>query len=140
MFKLVSCMVAGAIVLAPLLPAQAGGYYRSSGFGVSIGTPGFGVSVGAPFGRYRGFRNEIIPRRSFYDPYIYPNGYQNGYYPGGVYSPGFGSSTVIVAPRAVIINPGYSNYYNGANCGSVIYGSPIASPVPVDPFTGLACR
>ncbi|MGG6269671.1 hypothetical protein ACQ4M3_30290 [Leptolyngbya sp. AN03gr2] len=139
MFKLISAVVAGAIVLAPLLPAHADSYrVRSTRFGVTVGTPGFGISIGNR-ARYRPFRNEVILRRSFYNPYkpIYPNTYN----PGRVYSPGFGSP-VIVAPRArtVIINRGNDNYYRSSYCGSVIYGSPIASPIPVDPFTGLACR
>lgn len=140
MFKLIAGLVAGAVILAPLLPAHADSYrVRSRGFGVTVGTPGFGISIGTPYGgRYRPFRNEVILRRSFYDPYkpIYPN----TYYPGRVYSPGFGSP-VIVAPRArtVIINRG-NDHYRSSYCGSVIYGSPIASPIPVDPFTGLACR
>ncbi|BAU14040.1 hypothetical protein LEP3755_45840 [Leptolyngbya sp. NIES-3755] len=138
MFKLISAMVAGAIVFAPLLPAHADSYrVRSSGFGVTIGTPGIGISIGSPYGRgYRPFRNEVILRRSGFDPYVYPD----RYYPGSIYSPGFGTP-VIVAPRArtVIINRD-NDYYRSAYCGSVIYGSPIASPIPVDPFTGLACR
>lgn len=148
MFKLISCtvagLVAGAIVLAPSLPAQAG--FRSSGFGVSIGSPSFGVSIGTPYGgNYRPYRNQVILRRSFYDPY---RPYYPGVYSPGFYSPNFPDSRVIVVPRTVIVNPGYNNYprhnnypgYNSAYCGSVIYGSPIASPIPVDPFTGLACR
>ncbi|GAP94917.1 hypothetical protein [Leptolyngbya sp. NIES-2104] len=140
MFKLISGLVAGTIVLAPLLPARADYGYRSTGFGITVGTPRIGIRVGTPYsGRYRPFRNEVILRRSFYDPYkpIYPN----SYYPGRVYSPGFGSP-VIVAPRArtVIIDRGNNNDYRSSYCGSVIYGSPIASPIPVDPFTGLACR
>lgn len=148
MFKLISCLVAGAVVLAPMLPAQAGYHrIRSSGFGVQVGSPSFGFSVGNYNDRYRRYPNEVIIRRSFYDR-------DRSYYPGvnspGFYSPGFPNSTVIVVPRTVILNPGYNNYnyrnynqrnYNNhANCGSVIYGSPIASPIPVDPFTGLACR
>ncbi len=152
MFKLISGLVAGAgtfacaigIVLAPMLPAHAGYGFRSGGFGVSIGSPSFGVSIGNGYNnRYRPYRNEVIPRRSFYDPYrpVYPNVYSPGFY-----SPEFPSPTVIVVPRTVIVNPGYDNYnhnynYNNSDsCGSVIYGSPIASPVPVDPFSGLACR
>ncbi|MBE9011585.1 hypothetical protein IQ250_15355 [Pseudanabaenaceae cyanobacterium LEGE 13415] len=139
MFKLIAGLVAGAVILAPLSPAHAQSYRtRSTGFGVTIGSPGIGISIGTPYDRgYRPFRNEVILRRSGFDPYIY----SNPYYPGSIYSPGFGSP-VIVAPRArtVIINRGNDNYYRSAYCGSVIYGSPIASPIPVDPFTGLACR
>jgi len=137
MFKLISAVVAGAIVLAPLLPAHADSYrVRSRGFGVTVGTPGFGISIGSPYGRrYRPFRNEVFLRRSGFDPF-----YRDRYYPNTIYSPGFGTP-VIVAPRArtVIINRG-NDRYRSAYCGSVIYGSPIASPIPVDPFTGLACR
>ncbi|MCU0551982.1 MAG: hypothetical protein MUC48_21810 [Leptolyngbya sp. Prado105] len=144
MFKLISGLVAGVIVLAPMLPAQAG-FGRSSGFGVTIGSP-------ASFGVYRS-----IDR--------YPRGFHRRYSPRGrnvmirdrrgYYSRDrdvmirdrksyFGSPrtrTVIVNPRVrtVIVNPGY-RYDRRSNCGSVIYGSPIASPIPVDPYTGLACR
>jgi hypothetical protein len=45
---------------------------------------------------------------------------------------------VIVVPRTVIVNPGYSNSI--PNCGTTIYGSSISSPIPVNPYTGLACR
>ncbi|MBW4524976.1 MAG: hypothetical protein KME18_07230 [Phormidium tanganyikae FI6-MK23] len=136
MFKFISCLVASAIVLAPMLPAHAGYHrIRSSGFGVSIGSPSFGFSIGTPYGgNYRPYRNRVVPRRSFYDPYrrVYPNVYSPR-----VYSPGFRNPTVIVVPRTVIVNPGYNR---SSYCGSVIYGSPISSPIPVDPFTGLACR
>ena len=139
MFKIISAFVAGAIVLAPFLPARADFGIRSSGFGVSIGAPStFGFTVGTPYGYHPGYRERVIIRNSINDPF-------NSYYPG-VYSPGFNSSgfpssTVIVAPRArtVIVNPGFNNSYR-PTCGSVVYGSPIVSPIPVDPFTGLACR
>ncbi|MER3477523.1 MAG: hypothetical protein C4287_14825, partial [Leptolyngbya sp. ERB_1_2] len=125
MFKLISCIVIGAVVLAPLSPAHAG--FRSSGFGVSIGSPSFGVSIGTPYGRnYRPYRNQVILRRSFYDPY---RPYYPGVYSPGFYSPNFPGSRVIVVPRTVIVNPDDNNYpgynnYNRTYCGSVIYGSP----------------
>jgi hypothetical protein len=139
MFKLISGLVAGAIVLAPMLPAWAGGFgHRSSGFGITIGSPSsFGVR--SSFGRYpRGFQRGYYPyggsgvviRSTINKPYY-------NYGQPGYYSPRFPTRSVIVAPRVrtVIVNPGYRS-----NCGSVIYGSPIASPIPVDPYTGLACR
>lgn len=139
MFKLISCLVASSIVLAPMLPAQAGFGIRSSGFGVTIGTPssfGVGVRRGFNHGRYP-YGNGVIIRSTIGNPYYNYGNYQRP----GYYSPGFPNSTVIVAPRVrtVIVNPGYQNRYR-SNCGSVIYGSPIASPIPVDPYTGLACR
>jgi hypothetical protein len=58
------------------------------------------------------------------------------------------SSTIIVRPNArtrnVIIGP--NGFYNGgfykgtSQCSTAIYGSPIPSPIPVNPYTGLACR
>ncbi|MBD2079019.1 hypothetical protein [Leptolyngbya sp. FACHB-17] len=147
MFKLISCIVAGAIVLAPLLPAQAGYRTRSSGFGVTIGSPSsFGVPSGFSGGTfYRGspgYNRQIIirtPSNGYYN-----NGYyNNGYYSPGFYPPAFPGSTVIVAPRArrVIVNPGFGfGNYTLPSCGTAIYGSPIPSPIPVNPYTGLACR
>jgi hypothetical protein len=138
MFKLISCLVAGSIVLVPFLPARADFGARSSGFGVSIGAPSpFGFSSSTPYGNDSGLGNRVILRSTLSDPY---NSYYPGVYSPGFYSPGFSSSTVIVAPRArtVIVNPGYNN--DRPTCGSAIYGSPIASPIPVNPFTGLACR
>lgn len=138
MFKLISGFVAGSIILAPLLPAQAGYGIQSSGFGVSIGAPTtFGFSVGTPYGYESGYGNRVYVRGSIDTPY---SPYYPGVYSPGFYSPSFPSSTVIVAPRAqtVILNPGFSD--DRQNCGSVIYGSPIVSPIPVNPYTGLACR
>jgi hypothetical protein len=142
MFRLISGLVAGAILLAPILPARADFGIRSSSFGVTIGTP-------SSFGQH--------PRR-FHRSY-YPYGgsgvvirstIDNSYYNYGqpeYYSPGFPTRTVIVAPkvRTIILNPVYPNNYYPNNsyrqgCGSVIYGSPISSPIPVDPYTGVACR
>jgi hypothetical protein len=68
-------------------------------------------------------------------------------YPSGFSSP-YPSSTVIVRPnartRTVIISPnGFYNsgFYKGTSqCSTAIYGSPIPSPIPVNPYTGLACR
>ncbi|NJR48615.1 MAG: hypothetical protein HC780_02725 [Leptolyngbyaceae cyanobacterium CSU_1_3] len=68
--------------------------------------------------------------------------------------------TPIIRPRTVIINPdgysgryygggyrsryrdGYSRrgYYGTQSCGTMILGSPISSPIPVNPITGTACR
>jgi hypothetical protein len=67
--------------------------------------------------------------------------------------------TPIIRPRTVIINPdGYSDryyrggyrsryrdgysrrYYGNQSCGTMILGSPIPSPIPVNPITGIACR
>ncbi|MBD1843098.1 hypothetical protein H6F89_06695 [Cyanobacteria bacterium FACHB-63] len=177
MFKLISCMVAGAVALAPMLPAQAGYGVRSSGFGVSIGTssrfgapsrypgeifyrnsPGYNgrVIIRTPNNGYYnspGYNGQVIirtPNNGYYNsPGYYNNGYyNNGYYAPGYYSPGFfppvvPGSTVIVTPRArkVIVNPGFGfGNYTLPACGSAIYGSPIASPIPVNPYTGLACR
>ena len=145
MFKLISGLVAGAIILAPLFPAQAGYRDRSSGFGVSIGAPStFGVSIGTPYGYESGYRNRVYTRGPIDVPY---SSYFPGSYSPGYYSNGFSGSTVIVAPRAqtVILNPGFNTYPSspnnyGQNCGGVIYGSPIVSPIPVNPYTGLACR
>lgn len=134
MFKLISCLVASSIVLAPMLPAQAGFGIRSSGFGITIGTPSsFGVQRRFHRNQYP-YGNRVILRNTIGNPY-YPYGHP------GYYSPGFPNSSVIVAPRVrtVIVNPGYRNRYR-SNCGSAIYGSPIASPIPVNPYTGLACR
>jgi hypothetical protein len=136
MFKLISGLVAGAIVLAPMLPARADFGIRSSGFGVTIGTPSsFGRHPGRFHRSYYPYGGSGVVIRSTID-----NPYYN-YGQPGYYSPGFPTRTVIVAPRVrtVILNPVYPSGYR-SNCGSVIYGSPIASPIPVDPYTGLACR
>ncbi|MBD1858252.1 hypothetical protein Q2T42_04160 [Leptolyngbya boryana CZ1] len=142
MYRLISGLVAGAILLAPVLPARADFGIRSSSSGVTIVThPSFGQHP-------RGFR------RSYY-PYggsgvVIRSTIDNSYYNYGqpkYYSPGFPTRTVIVAPkvRTIILNPVYPNnpYPNNSyrqGCGSVIYGSPISSPIPVDPYTGVACR
>lgn len=137
MFRLISGLVAGAILLAISEPARADFGIRSSGFGVTIGRPS---SVRQ---HPRGVR------RSYY-PYggsgiVIRSTIDNSYYNYGqpeYYSPGFPTRTVIVAPRVrtVILNPVYPNNYYRQNCGSVIYGSPISAPIPVDPYTGVACR
>ncbi|HTL89993.1 MAG TPA: hypothetical protein VL134_11370, partial [Leptolyngbya sp.] len=112
MFKLISCLVAGSIVLAPLLPAQAGYENRSSGFGVSISSPsGFGSFGRQPYGDGSGYgRNRVILRSTVgnrvgnpYNSSPYNSSpystYPYGAYSPGIYSPGFRRSTVIVAPN-----------------------------------------
>lgn len=146
MLKLISSLIAGSIVLAPMLPAQAGFEIRSSGFGVTIGSPssfgvqsGFGVQRGGFYRNRYPYGNRVIIRSPLGNPdYTYGSPrYDSPRFPNQI-GP---ARTVIITPRTrtVIVNPGYYNPYR-SNCGSAIYGSPIASPIPVNPVTGWACR
>jgi hypothetical protein len=73
------------------------------------------------------------------------NPYVNSY-PLETITPNSNPSVVIVKPSApVIVNPSQPNVtsqpeHHQSNCGGVIFGSPIPSPVPVNPYTGRFCH
>lgn len=145
MLKSISWIVALSIIVAPILPARADIVFRSTPSGSSVR-----VNSGYPYrSGIRHYPNQVIIRQDRYNS-SYPsvvrpyNPYNNRvliqrnynpYFPRTPYN--YRPRTVIVVPRTVIVNPGYNRI---RNCGNTIYGSPIASPIPVNPYTGLACR
>lgn len=88
----------------------------------------------------------------------YPQLYAPHYRPGGI-SQGINSVVIVnprSRPRSVIVVPGGSNvtvvttpHSNvkqviinttpSYQCGSVVFGSPIPSPIPINPYTGQSC-
>lgn len=148
MLKSASWIVALLLTAAPILPARADIIFRSTPSGSSVR-----VNSGSPYrSGIRHYPNQVIIRQDGYNssypgvvrPYdsynnrvlIQRSNYYNPYFPRTPYN--HRPRTVIVVPRTVIVNPGYSNSIR--NCGNTIYGSSIASPIPVNPYTGLACR
>lgn len=143
MFKSIPWLVALSLIAAPVLPVRADSFGVST-FGTSTpiapdstlapqSTFGFTIRSRLPYQR---IGNSIIIQRPptyRYSPYYYP-GVRT--YPS-IYPP----RTIIVAPRArtVIIRPGFPDY-GRQTCSTTIYGSSIASPILVNPYTGLACR
>ncbi len=89
------------------------------------------------------YPNTVIvgPGNSYPTGTVYPNSYPNtvivgpgNSYPTGTIYPNSYPGAVIVKPNRV--NPPSEQ----SSCGGIIFGSPIPSPVPVNPYTGGFCR
>jgi len=83
----------------------------------------------------------VGPGNSYPTGTVYPNSYPNtvivgpgNSYPTGTIYPNSYPGAVIVKPNRV--NPPSEQ----SSCGGIIFGSPIPSPVPVNPYTGGFCR
>ncbi|NDJ18029.1 hypothetical protein [Myxacorys almedinensis] len=134
--------IAAAIALASTAPVHA--QFASFGRSSVRATPYFGQSRSRIYPRGR----TVIIQRPAHRYLSFPG--QSGFssHRRSIRQPFYHRSpTVIVTPggktRRVIVNPNriYNKIYDGrSTCGTAIYGSPIPSPILVNPRTGLACR